>query len=136
MYKEVTQMHELDGFIAFNFDVGVASASITPNGITFNRSVIMKLDYPEYVVLLINPETKQIAIKACTADTPLATPFYKTQEDGKAVRSVRWNSRDLLNSISELMNWDLKEMPHRVEGRLLSQGNTMIFDLTKATDMK
>ena len=129
-------MSELEGFVAFDFDVGVASASITPNGITFNRSVAIKLNYPEYVVLLINADAKQIAVKACTPDTPKAATFYKKQEKDEAVRSVRWNNRDLLNNLSEIMGWDLKQMSHRVEGRLLPQENAMLFDLTKASDMK
>ena len=30
----------LDGFEVFDFNVGAASASITPNGLTFNKSVV------------------------------------------------------------------------------------------------
>ncbi|MCR4621710.1 MAG: hypothetical protein K5663_06470 [Clostridiales bacterium] len=129
-------MSELDGFMPFDFDVGVASASITPNGITFNRSVATKLNYPENVVLLINANTKQIAIKVCKPDSPKAATFYKPKVEDEAARSVRWNNRDLLNNLSEMMGWDLKQMSHRVEGRLLPQENAMLFDLNKATDMK
>ena len=129
-------MSELDGFVVYNFDIGVASASITPNGITFNRSVAMKLNYPEYVTLLIHAEAKQMAIKACDANIPHATPFYREKKEGEPVRSVRWNNRELLNNLSEMMGWDLKQMSHRVEVRLLPHENAMLFDLTKATDMK
>lgn len=129
-------MSALEGFFVFNFDVGVASASITPNGVTFNKAVVMKLNYPEYVVLMINADAKQIAIKVCDENTPRAASFYKKQGENEAIRSVRWNSRDLLNSLSEMMDWNLKEMSHRVEGRLLPEENAMLFDLTKATDMK
>lgn len=129
-------MSELEGFVPFDFDVGVASASITPNGITFNRSVAMKLGYPEYVVLLINADAKQIAIKVCDSDAPKAATFYKQQAENEAVRSVRWNNRDLLNNLSEIMGWDLKLMSHRVEGRMLPQESAMLFDLNKAADMK
>ena len=129
-------MSELEGFEAYNFDVGVASASITPNGITFNRSVVMKLNYPEYVLLLINTSAKQIALKVCTPDTPRAVTFYKQQEKDETVRSVRWNNRELLNNLSEMMDWDLKQMSHRVEGRLLPKENAMLFNLANASDMK
>ena len=126
---------DFSGFKTYNFDVGVASASITPNGITFNRSVAMKLNYPEFVVLLINTETKQIAIKACDSNTPYATSFYKERKEGQNVQSVRWNNRELLNNLSEMMEWDLKQISHRVDGKLFPQENAMVFDLTKATDM-
>ncbi len=129
-------MSGLDGFYTFNFDVGVASASITPNGITFNRSVAMKLNYPEYVTLLINEESKQIAIKVCDSSTLHATSFYKEKHGDEAVRSVRWNNRELLNTLSEMMGWDLKQISHRVDRKFLPQEHAMLFDLTKATDMK
>ena len=129
-------MSELEGFVAFDFNVGVPSASITPNGVTFNRSVVIKMNYPEHVVLMINKETKQIAIKACAAETPRAMTFYKQQVENKAIQSVRWNNRDLLNCLSEMMDWDLKQISHRVEGKMLPEANIMLFDLTRATDMK
>ena len=129
-------MSELNGFVEYNFDVGVASVSITPNGITFNRSVAMKLNYPEHVVLLINAESKQIAIKSCDSNASHATPFYKERKDGEPVRSVRWNNRELLNNLSEMMGWNLQQISHRVDGKFLPQENAMLFDLTKAKDMK
>ncbi len=129
-------MSGLEGFVAYNFDIGVASASITPNGITFNRSVAMKLNYPKHVTLLINAETKQIAIRVCDSSAPHATPFYKEKKEGGPAQSVRWNNRELLNNLSEMMGWDLKAVSHRVEGKLLPQENAMLFDLTQATEMK
>ena len=47
-------MTMLEGFKPFNFSEGVPYVSITNNGMTFNKSVVMKLDYPEQVVLLID----------------------------------------------------------------------------------
>ena len=79
--KGGAKMFELDGFVAFDFNVGVPSASITPNGVTFNRSVVIKMNYPEHVVLMVNKETKQIAIKVCTAETQRAVTFYKQQAE-------------------------------------------------------
>lgn len=126
-------MNELVGFSVFDFSVGVPSVSITPNGLTFNRSVAMKMDYPEYVILLINADTKQIAIQACNKDTQKAVAFYRQRK--KTVQSVRLNNRELLNNISQMMGWDLKQIQHRVEGRMLTQGNAMVFDLSTAKDM-
>ena len=50
-------MSLLENFKPFNFNEGVPYVSITINGMTFNKSVIMKLEYPEYVRLLIDEET-------------------------------------------------------------------------------
>ena len=38
-------MFFFDGFTAFNFNEGAPYVSITKNGVTFNKSVIMKLKY-------------------------------------------------------------------------------------------
>ena len=61
----------------------------------------MKLDYPEYAVLLIDEKSKRIAIQSCAADTPNAVQFYKQKKSN--VISVRWNGRDLLNTLQGLM---------------------------------
>ena len=39
-------MSLLENFKPFNFNEGVPYVSITINGMTFNKSVIMKLEYP------------------------------------------------------------------------------------------
>ncbi|MBQ1632621.1 MAG: hypothetical protein II049_07360 [Clostridia bacterium] len=128
-------MNMLDGFVVFDFNVGSASASITPNGVTFNKSVVIKLGFPKYAQLLINKQLKQIAVRACEKDDEKAYEFYGCSPDEKPVRSVRWNHKDLLNSLSELMDWDLKKVAHRVEGKMLPEENVMLFDLTTAKDL-
>ena len=47
-------MIDLTNFKAFDFNEGLPYVSITNNGLTFNKSVIMKMSYPSYVRLLIN----------------------------------------------------------------------------------
>ena len=56
-------MSILDGFQTFNFNEGVPYASITNNGLTFNKAVVMKLDYPEHVLLLFDGETGRMALQ-------------------------------------------------------------------------
>lgn len=125
----------LEGFEPFDFDVGVASASITPNGVTFNKAVVLKLGNPSHVVLLINATKKQLAIQVCDENTPRAVEFFKERKEGEAPRSVRWNSRDLRNTLVEMMDWDLGKASYRVEGKLLTTEKAMIFDLTQATTL-
>ena len=45
-------MIDLSNFKTFDFSEGVPYISITSNGITFNKSVIMKMKYPTYVKLI------------------------------------------------------------------------------------
>lgn len=124
-------MSALEGFTSFNFSEGMAYASVTKNGITFNKAVVMKLGYPQYVVLLINEERQQMAIQCCDDSTPNHTVFYK-QERSKNIISVRWNAKDLLNTVSEMMGWDLEKNSYRVSGSLLKEDSAMLFDLRSA----
>ncbi len=126
-------MGTLDGFRVFNFSEGVPYVSITANGMTFNKSVVMKLDYPPYVRLLINAEERKIAIQSCDKDETFAAGFYKPKES--KVISVRWNGKDLLNTIQEIKGWNLKNESYRVDGILLKDEHAMLFDLDKAQSL-
>ena len=127
-------MSMFDGFKSFNFDEGVPYVSITKNGVTFNKAVIMKLNYPANVVLLINAEEKVIAIQKCTSDVKNSTTFYKENE--KNILSVRWNARDLLNTLQDITGWDLSKDSYRVDGVLIVEENAMLFDLKTAKILK
>ena len=49
-------MSILDSFVSYNFNAGVPYVSITNNGMTFNKAVVIKLGYPRHVVLLVDAE--------------------------------------------------------------------------------
>ncbi len=124
-------MSVLDSFVSYNFNAGVPYLSVTSNGVTFNRSVVIKLGYPKHVVLLVDAEGKRIAVQACDDTTPNAVAFYKKKKSN--VISVRWNGRDLLNTIQELTGWKLKQSSgYRVDGVLLKDERAMLFDLKEA----
>ena len=123
-------MIDLSNFSVFDFKEGVPYVSITSNGLTFNKSVIMKLHYPEFVILLINNESKQIAVQACDETNEKAVQFYKEKANG--VISVRWNAKDLINTISRMCEWDLSQVSYRVNGVLIPEQSLMLFDLTDA----
>ena len=127
-------MSMLSGFKPFNFNEGVPYVSVTTNGVTFNKSVVMKLDYPEYVVLLIDEEGMRIAIQACSESTANAVQFYKRKKND--VISVRWNGKDLLNTLQAIAGWNLDEKAFRIEGTLLKDERAMLFNLSEATELK
>lgn len=122
-------MFDFSNFDSFDFNEGAPYVSITRNGLTFNKSVTMKLDYPRHVVLLINRDEKQIAIQCCNEAAKNAVQFYRGD---KSVLSVRWNAKDLLNTIKSIMNWDLSAESYRVDGELLAADQAMLFDLKNA----
>lgn len=127
-------MSKLDNFKVFNFNEGVPYASITTNGLTFNKSVVMKLGYPQYVLFLIDEESKQIAIQKSAEGETNAVSFYKEKKSG--VLSVRWNGRDLLSSIASMMGWNLEQMSFKVYGELIKDEGAILFDLKSATELK
>ena len=123
-------MSFFEGFQTFNFDEGVPYVSVTKNGVTFNKAVIMKMGYPEYVVLLINAGEKKIALKKCTEETKNNVSFYK--ENAKNILSVRWNAKDLLNTLQDMTGWDLSKNAYRIDGTLIKEEDAMLFDFTTA----
>ena len=126
-------MIDLSNFRTFDFSEGVPYVSITNNGITFNKSVIMKMKYPAYVRLLINETDKQIAVQTCDEHDDKSVQFYKEKSNG--VLSVRWNAKDLINTISRICDWDLSQLSYRVNGILISEMKLMLFDLNEAVTM-
>ena len=126
-------MIDLSNFKTFDFSEGVPYVSITNNGITFNKSVIMKMKYPAYVRLLINETDKQIAVQTCDEHDDKSVQFYKEKSNG--VLSVRWNAKDLINTISRICDWDLSQLSYRVSGILIWEMKLMLFDLNEAVTM-
>ncbi|WP_418747189.1 hypothetical protein [Frisingicoccus sp.] len=124
---------DLSKFRTFDFNEGVPYFSITNNGITFNKSVIMKMKYPTHVRLLINESEKQVAVQACGEFDDKAVQFYKEKPNG--VLSVRWNAKDLINTIARLCDWNLDRTSYKVNGVLVPELNLMLFDLNKAVTM-
>lgn len=133
MRKEMKWMFDFTGFTEFDFDEGVPNLSITKNGLTFNKGVVLKLGRPPRAVLLINSETKQVVVRGCGEGTPKSNAFYK--DNNRGVISVRWNSRDLLSTIRDMMGWDLNRESYRVEGQLIKDDNVMLFDFNHAVLM-
>ena len=120
---------DLSGFSAFDFSEGVPYFSVTLNGLTFKRSVVLKLGSPTYVRLLINEESRQVALQVCEETTPKAVAFYKPKKNG--VLSVRWSSQDLVATFKRLLENDFQEHGYRVDGELIEDG-LMLFDLNSA----
>ena len=128
-------MSFFEGFTTFNFNEGVPFVSITRNGVTFNKGVILKMESPKNVVLLLNATSQQIAIQACPEGTPKSVSFYNDEKKSN-VQSVRWNGKDLLNTITTITGWDLSKGGYKVEGHLIPEEKAMLFDLNQAKPLE
>lgn len=123
-------MMALEGFEAISFGNAGLSVSITKNGTTFNKATVEKLGRPGNVVLMINRESKQFAIRAATGKDTISMPFCGGEHKST---SVRWNSKEFLRTLIDLTGWDLNNTSgFRINGIYVSSDKAIIFDLLNA----
>lgn len=70
------------------------------------------------------------AVQVCGEEDDEVTQFYKEKSNG--VLSTSWNSKNLINTIVRLCDWDLNQSSYRVNGALVSEQDLMLFDLNEA----
>lgn len=112
-----------DGFeriFCFRFLGRRSLFSITQNGLTFNKAVVLKLGSPAFVRFLINEETHQVALQVCEESAPKAVAFYRPKKNG--VLSVRWSSQDLVSTFKRLLANNFQEHGYRIDGELVENG--------------
>ena len=118
-----------ENFKPYNITIGFPNVSITSNGMNFSKTAVAKLDNPKHVMFMMNEHDRQIALKVCGEFDDYAVKFAK---EGKQLNSVRFNNKDLLQTIEKMMNWDLKSQGFRITGDYFSEENALLFDLNKA----
>lgn len=121
----------LEGFKPMMLLTGNAFISVTKNGINFNKNVAIKMGMPDYVKFMLNSERKLFAIQTTNESDPYAIKFMRK---GTSIEKygVRYNNRDLENTLESLMNWDLSQFNYRIDGIYDEQNQAMIFDLNSA----
>lgn len=121
----------LEGFEPVVFGNSFAVASITKNGVTFNKTAFEKMNGTNYVTLLVNRDKKQFAIRQCAQNDANAMPFAAAIKP--KAPSVRWNSKELLRLFSSLMSWDLEKCSgYKITGEYLKGDKALLFNLTDA----
>ena len=117
----------LENFKKVNLTSGLPYVSITDNGMTFSKNAVIKMGRPKHVILLLNEEDKMIAIQISDGNEEGTIQFARNTKN----INVRINNKDFLNTLSRLMEWDLKKEGYRVLGDWYEKEQVMIFDLTK-----
>lgn len=117
-------------FVPITLLSGSSFVSITDNGLNFNKNVLLRMNRPEYVVILLNVQKKQLAIQTCEKNDSNAVAFFKPGSDVKY--GVRLHNKDLENMLSSLMNWNLKESNYRIDGTYIEDESAMLFDLNES----
>ena len=122
----------LENFRKVDLTIGISYMSITTNGVSFSKAAVVKMGAPVYVLLLVNDDEKKIAIQECGKETEGANKFIRNENN----LSVRWNNKELIKDIEDLMNWDLSQGGFRILGSYYRAENVMIFDLNTAEEIK
>ena len=120
----------LENFKPIQIVKGIAFMSVSNNGISFNKNVVIKMNRPEIIRLMMNEEQLQFAIQATTDNDDSTMSFYNDNIDIR--NGIRTHNRDLENTLAQLMDWDLDSFVYRVDGVYLEKENAMLFELKKA----
>lgn len=118
----------LEGFKQYNMSIGKSSVSITENGVAFSKTCVLKMDKCQYVKFFIDETNKRIAIQKAQASDDGSIAFYNEQK----IISVRWNNKELLKTITRMMEWELQGNVYKVDGDYISEEEAMVFDLKEA----
>ena len=69
----------LEGFELYNMTTGVASISISENGVGFSKAAVMKMNKCEYTKVFIDRENKRFAIQAAEQNSDGSVQFFNKQ---------------------------------------------------------
>ena len=129
-------MGRLDSFKPKKLIVGSPFISITLNGVSLNKSAVARLEYAEYVRILIDEDAKELAVQICNENDPNKESFVKLGKKDE-VQYVRWNNREFTK---QLINWapteEFKKSGFKVAGEYLPEEKAFLFVFSKAVPLK
>lgn len=77
------------------------------NIVKFNVQTAQELRFPEYIQFLIEPKSKQFAIRACKEDAPNAVRFSKPEGEQKA--QIKISNATVVDMVRKLMYWNAED---------------------------
>lgn len=77
------------------------------NVVKFNIQTAQELRFPEYIQFLIEPKSKQFAIRACKEDAPNAVRFSKPEGEQKA--QIKISNATVVDMVRKLMDWNAED---------------------------
>jgi len=110
---------------------GIASVSITKNGLAFSQKAVDKLGRPEYIELLVNEDDRQLAFIASNGGAPNAFPCMVNRKNTD-VANFRINKKDLILTLANMLQCSLENLSFRVTGEFFENNSVMLIDLRKA----
>lgn len=120
-------MNILDSFKKINLNSNGPSVSISSYGLTFNKTVVETMSLPDYVILLLDEDSKRIAIQASVNSEDI--PFCINKSNRV---NARINNKEFARKLFKLMDWELSDGSYRVAGTWYSEEKVYIFNLKEA----
>ena len=119
-----------EGYKPFVLVNGFPRFVLTPNGVTFSKSAVVKLGCPAIVNFFISERDKILLLKPAHNDDQYAIPFYR--ENDRSTMSVRINNQDLMNYLCHVNGWDRTKYKYSVDGKVDYKDGTIEFDMFRA----
>lgn len=125
----------LDSFKPRKLVVGSPYLSVTTNGVSLNKSAIDRLEYAEFVKLLVDEQNKRLAIQISNADDVDKVAFVNPKKK-KDAQYVRWNTREFTK---QLLDWapnlDLRNNGFKIPGHYYPNEKAFIFVFSEAVSL-
>lgn len=104
----------------------ILTLNLEEDSIMLNEGILNALDWPKQVQLMINPDTKQLLLRACSIEDRQAVVI-----ESDVTQQFEISGRALLKKISHLVGWEDKR-PRMCYGEYLPTHQAVRFDLTEA----
>lgn len=117
---------DFGNFKPFTLTSGPSTMTVSKSGVSFSRTSVIKLNKTRYARLLIDYKDKMVAVQEAEKDDENAVPFYNPK---RKIITARWNYVDLINSIANLMDWNIKKHTYRINGEYIEAQKALVFDL-------
>lgn len=127
----------LQGFKEINIDkaTGQLVMTVTKTIVRFNKATIIYLNYPEFVKIFVNPDTKQLAVEPCTGHDRNAVKFCKPGK--KNILSVSVRDSSVVDTVARYYTFedvdDDHVAYHKVPGTKAGEDKVVVFDLSDST---
>lgn len=136
-------MASLHGFqeITIRKPAGKAVMTVTKTLIRFNKATVVAMGCPEYVKILVNPVTRQIALEPCKASERNAVRFSKagnkSNEGTAQASSVTVREPSVVDAIVSFFDFAEVDDDHvayqAMNGQITQDDHVAVFDAANAT---
>ena len=136
-------MTSLHGFQEINIHkpIGKVVMTVTKTLVRFNKATVAAMECPEYVKILVNPDTRQIAVEPCSAEDRNAVKFSRPKgtkaDDGNQPSSVTVREQSVVDAIVSFFDFADVDEDHvayqAIVGRISQDDHVAVFDAADAT---